>query len=155
MPYAAWVARKEDNDDVFLAVTTMAEAGSREQVNSLIASYQQISIDPDREHISQLAIALLLQRSDRFEEAESVIKGFLKKSRNDPRGISLLAQVLNSQKKIDEASSLLREALQKTPSNDKLSIQYARLLTDYDRKEALHQFELLHLSIPENQEIKY
>ena len=155
LPYAVWVARKENNDEVFLAVTTMAEAGSKEQVSSLIASYQQISIAPDREHISQLAIALLLQKSDRFEEAESVIKGFLKKSRNDPRGISLLAQVLDSQKKIDEASSVLREALQKTPSNDKLRIQYARLLTDYDRKEALHQFELLHLSIPENQEIKY
>ena len=82
LPYAVWVARKENNDEAFLAVTTMADAGSKEQVNSLIASYQQISIDPDREHISQLAIALLLQKSDRFEEAESVIKGFLKKSRN-------------------------------------------------------------------------
>ena len=112
LPYAVWVARKENNDEVFLAVTTMAEAGSKEQVSSLIASYQQISIAPDREHISQLAIALLLQKSDRFEEAESMIKDFLKKSRNDPRGISLLPRWIA--KKIDEAQ--IREALQKTPS---------------------------------------
>ena len=155
LPFAVWVSRNENNEDVFLAVTTIADRGSQEQIDSLIASYQNTSIAPGKEHLSQLAIALLLQKSGRFGEAESTIKVFLKKSKNDPRGIALLAEVLDSQKKVGEAAKLLRKALEKNPSNEKLRVQYARLLTDYDRKEALYQFELLNLSNPENHEIKY
>ncbi|MAA55812.1 MAG: hypothetical protein CMK43_11810 [Porticoccaceae bacterium] len=155
LPYAAWVSKNENNEDVFLAVTTFTERGSKEQIDSLISAYQRTSLAPGKEHFSQLAIALLLQKDERFGEAESVIKSFLKKSKNDPRGITLLAQALDSQKKIDEAIKVLRKALEKSPSNEDLRIHYAKLLTDYDRKEALHQFELLSLSTPENQEIKY
>jgi tetratricopeptide (TPR) repeat protein len=155
LPYAAWVSKNENNEDVFLAVTTFTERGSKEQIDSLISAYQSTSLAPGKEHFSQLAIALLLQKSDRFGEAESVIKSFLKKSKDDPRGITLLAQALGSQKKIDEALKVLKKALEKNPSNEDLRIHYAKLLTDYDRKEALHQFELLNLSSPENQEIKY
>ena len=152
LPYAVWISRNENNEDVFLAVTTIAD---KEQIDSLIASYKNTSIAPGKEHLSQLAIALLLQKSGRFREAESTIKAFLKKSKSDPRGIALLAEVLDSQKKVGEAAKLLRSALEKNPSSEKLRVQYAKLLTDYDRKEALYQFELLNLSNPENHEIKY
>ena len=155
LPYAAWVSKNENNEDVFLAVTTFTERGSKEQIDSLITAYQNTSLAPGKEHFSQLAIALLLQKNDRFGEAESVIKSFLKKSKNDPRGITLLAQALDSQKKIDAAVKVLKKALEKNPSNEELRIHYAKLLTDYDRKEALHQFQLLNVSNPENQEIKY
>ena len=155
LPYAAWVSNRENNEDVFLAVTTFTERGSKEQIDSLISAYQRTSLAPGKEHFSQLAIALLLQNTDRFREAESVIKTFLKKSKNDPRGITVLAQSLNSQEKIDEAVKVLKKALERNPSNEDLRIHYAKLLTDYDRKEALHQFELLNLSSPENQETKY
>ena len=155
LPYAAWVSKNENNEEVFLAVTTFIERGSKEQIDSLISAYQSTSLAPGKEHFSQLAIALLLQKNDRFGEAESVIKSFLKKSKNDPRGITLLAQALDSQKKIDEAIKVLKKALEKNPSNEELRIHYAKLLTDYDRKEALQQFELLNLSSPENQEIQY
>ena len=155
LPYAAWVSNRENNEDVFLAVTTFTERESREQIDSLISAYQRTSLAPGKEHFSQLAIALLLQNTERFREAESVIKTFLKKSKNDPRGITVLAQSLNSQEKIDEAVKVLKKALERNPSNEDLRIHYAKLLTDYDRKEALHQIELLNLSSPENQETKY
>ena len=155
LPYAAWVSKNENNEDVFLAVTTFTERGSKEQIDSLISAYKKTSLAPGKEHFSQLAIALLLQKNERFGEAESVVKSFLKKSKNDPRGITLLAQALDSQKKIDAAVKVLKKALEKKPSNQELRIHYAKLLTDYDRKEALRQFELLNVSSPENQEIKY
>tara|TARA_B100001093_G_scaffold85840_1_gene77623 strand:+ start:12993 stop:14753 length:1761 start_codon:yes stop_codon:yes gene_type:complete len=155
LPYAAWLYKKEDDDSVFLAITTIAEGRKKSQIKPLIKAYREIDLPAEKKITSELAVAMLLREDGELVEAKKVIVNYITKRPDDVRGRQVLAQILHQQKQTEDAILVIQEALQSFPESQKLRLQYARLLTTVDRSKGLRQFELLQESTLHSEEVNF
>ena len=86
---------------------------------------------------------LLLQASDQHQAALSVAESILKRDPESIPAASLQARSLQQLGRSDEARSRLEAMLEKTPDNQRLRLDYARLLADDDLELARDQFVVL------------
>ena len=155
LPYATWLYKKEGIDSAFLAVTTIAEGRKKTQIKQLIQAYRDVDLPAEKKVTSELAVAMLLREAGELVEAKHVVKDYISKKPDDVRGPQILAQILQQQKQTEDAILLLQQALQSFPDNKKLRLQYARLLTTFDRSKGLHQLELLRKTYKKSEEINF
>jgi len=152
---AAWLYRNNNDQEAFLAVTTIDEGNKNALIPRLIEAYRALPLEPDQQATAELAAAILFRELGDLDSAVATSQYFLTLAPDNQRGILLLAQLLHQQDKVTEASALLADALQRRPENRNLRLQYARFLTLLDRPKAILQFEKLREQDSDDQQINF
>ncbi|MDG1165005.1 MAG: tetratricopeptide repeat protein [Porticoccaceae bacterium] len=153
LEHASWLYQHQDDSEAFLAVTSIPT--KRAQVFELLNAYSQVELSKDKQPTLLLATGILFRDSDQLAKSEQAARQFLATEPDDQRGLLLLAQVMHQQDRIEEATLLIADALERQPQNRKLRLQYARFLTITDRSLAVTQFEILHLKDSGDQEVNF
>lgn len=151
--HASWLYAQEADLDAFLAVTSIQMTDT--QTKELIAAYQSLNLSAERQPFVMLARAILYRSIAELEIAEQTVTEFLQLQPDNQPGVLLLAQLMHQQDRIDEAATLIGDALQRHPEDRKLRLQYARLLTITDLQQAIIEFEALRVEDPADQEINF
>lgn len=152
---ASWLYRNNSDLEAFLAVTAIDEGNKAALIPRLMEAYRALPMDPDKQATAELAVAILFRELGELDSAVTTARYFLSLAPDNQRGLLLLAQLLHQQDKIDEASTLLADALQRKPGDRNLRLQYARFLTLLDRPQAIQQFELLREQNANDQQINF
>ena len=152
---ASWLYRNHNDLEAFLAVTAIDEGNKEALIPRLMEAYRALPLDPDKQATAELAVAILFRELGELDSAVTTAQYFLSLAPDNQRGLLLLAQLLHQQDKIDQASTLLADALQRKPDDRNLRLQYARFLTLLDRPQAILQFELLREQNANDQQINF
>jgi tetratricopeptide (TPR) repeat protein len=152
---ASWLYRNDNDLEAFLAVTAIDEGNKQVLIPRLMEAYRALPLNPDQQASAELAVAILFRELGDLENAVTTARRFLSLVPDDQRGLLLLAQLLHQQDKINEASALLADALQRKPDDRNLRLQYARFLTLLDRPLAILQFEILREQNPNDQQVNF
>jgi len=145
---ANWLYARDNQLDSFVAVASIPN--NRDDIQKLIAAFEQLKLDKAQQPAVLLALAMLHQDDGNLIKAQQMAEKFLVARPMNNLGILLLSQIYQQRKQLAESLELLATALEKTPNNFKLRQQYARFMTLTDRAQALVQFELLHKQQPDN-----
>ncbi len=97
-----------------------------------------------------LSKALLLQSERKNEAALAYAKQALKLEDHNFQATILVANLLDRLDKRPDAIKILEKALRHDPKNDRIRMQYARFLSNFDGKKAEEQFTLLLSKSPNN-----
>ena len=106
--------------------------------------------------VAQSALARLLARSGRFEEASALLDRVFELDPRDARTAIARARVRRSMDDLEGALAVLSAYLERTPGESTVRMAYARLLVDARRHEqAGAQFERLLADEPGNEDVRY
>ncbi|MGB2287576.1 MAG: tetratricopeptide repeat protein [Porticoccaceae bacterium] len=151
--HAAWLFRQHDDIDAFLAVTSIQL--SKTQTQELIEAYQTLPLSTEQKPFALLAIAMLYRTDGQLQMAEQSATAFLAIQPDNQAGLLLLARLMHQQDRVEEAATLLADALRKRPNDRPLRLQYARFLTLIDVQQAIVEFEALRSEDPADQEVNF
>lgn len=153
--HAYWLFERTGNEEALLSISTLSNFQSPETLDQLLEAYRELPLPPEHRPLASFARALLYRSSGDLAAAERETRNYLEARPDNPRGILLLVQLLQERDKSGEAGKILESALQHTPDDYNLRLQYARILARTDRERALGEFERLHTDNPKDNEITY
>ena len=106
--------------------------------------------------VAQSALARLLARHGRFEEASALLDRVFELDPGDPRTAVARARVRRRMDDLEGALAVLSAYLERVPGGSTVRMAYARLLVDARRYEpARAQFERLLADEPGNDDVRY
>lgn len=87
------------------------------QVDKAVAEYKRVPAESNYFNDSIVHAVYLLKKDKNFDDAEALAKSALEQKNDEPTFHSLYASLLNDNKKVDEAVSVLEKARKKFPQN--------------------------------------
>ena len=141
----------EANFDFLASSAAELSEGERE---SLLQTFNAILKEyPDHRSL-KLGKAILLQQSDRDDEAMQLCDQLLKRDPEYVKALILKGRILNKLGRGDEAEKMLADAVENHPDRPRLRLLYARVLVHLNKlDEARVQFEELLKQSPHDVEI--
>jgi tetratricopeptide (TPR) repeat protein len=142
---------------IFQALAAQAEKGTDTQRDTLLAQYQELHKQYPLNTQILTGLGLLHQQNG---EPKKALKAAQKALKIEPRLIPtaiLEAKLLLIEQggKEGQALNRLQKMLEQYPDDNRLRIQYARLIAGIDLEAAQHQFQLLHSKSPNDPEILF
>ena len=120
------------------------------------AAMRRLVLGHEDDAAAHLALARLLVRIGRFEEASPAIERAYELDPDDPRTAVLRARVRQRTDDVEGALRVLEEFLERVPDSSMVRMTYARTLVDTGRYEqARAEFEHLVAEDPENDDARY
>jgi len=153
LPYMATVLRQGGRANFTSLAVTALKLDQSIQLETLSEIEQLLIEFPDNTEL-KLARAVMLEEQQQYAQALSQIRELLKNEPDQLQAVVLEARILQVMGKKNSFSRLLN-TLQQQPDNDRLRLQYARLLTQTDLNAAKEQFTILVNNSPDNADLIY
>ncbi|GAB1258905.1 tetratricopeptide repeat protein [Aurantivibrio plasticivorans] len=128
---------------IFDSIAARAGQITDTQRDQLLANYDRMLLEYPTDSKLLVGKAMLLQQQDQAEQALTIIQQALASDDEDVQAAVLEARLLYQLGRGEQALDRLIALLQRQPDNQRLRLQYARLLASIDITEAQEQFELL------------
>lgn len=146
---------RKGSTPIFQSIAARAGQTTDTQRETLMAEFDRLLTEyPDN---SQLLVgkATLLQFGNQAEEALALVRQVLAVHDDDLTAAILEARLLYQLGQSDIALSRLLTLLQRDPDNQRLRLQYARLLASIDLPKAKEQFEILVNQLPNDPDMVF
>lgn len=128
------LARDPDHAEArYYLATIFASTGQRQKA---ISEFLQIPADEENFVRSRTFAAFMLRQDGELERAEDIMREALEEDNlsNREKIFSYLILILRDSKKFEEAAVLLKEGVEREPTNDQLWFNYAVILYDLGRE---------------------
>lgn len=132
-----------DAQSIFQSIASRAAQSSATQQEILLEEFSKLVAENPQNNDLLISKGLLLQASNKHEAALALAEQILNQSPDNAPAASLQARTLQQLGRTDEARLRLEEMLDRTPDNQRLRLDYARLLADEDLEAARDQFVVL------------
>lgn len=145
--------REHGSPPIYQAIAAKAASSTPQEREALLMEYQALQQKyPDDAEIF-VGLGLLYQQQDRLDEALDAARQALRLEENLMPAIILETRLLTLMDRPDEALERVSALLKRNPDNDRLRLQYARLLASTDLEQAKAQFTELLLHNPNDPEL--
>ena len=138
---------------LFQSIAARAAQSTDTERETLIQNYDRLLVLHPRDMQLLVGKAMLLQQQNKLPEALAAVQEALNVEADNVPAAILEARLLFAMNQPEGALDRLLSLLQQNPDNQRLRLQYARLLTSIDLAEALEQFKLLVERSPNNPEL--
>ena len=128
---------------LFLAIATNPLATDDKHLSQLTHEYGELLEDHPENTDLLLGNAALLSAGTHYEESLSLIEKVLAADKNNLAARLLEVDVLYKNGRPDTAIKRMSDVVNDQPDNDKLRMEYARMLSEKDLKKAREQFDYL------------
>ncbi|WP_317930974.1 tetratricopeptide repeat protein [Halioxenophilus sp. WMMB6] len=128
---------------IFQTIAARASQAPQPQREILLAAYTDLADKNPEQTELLISKGLLLQATEQYDAALAIAEAVLKKEPDNISAASLEAKVLQQLGREQEARQRLQALLERNPNNQRLRLDYARLLADHDLNGAREQFEIL------------
>jgi len=140
---------------IFESIAARAVQSTDTQREALLAEYNRLLADhPDNVQLL-VGKSLLLQQQDKLEEALTLAQQALTLDGENVTAAVQEAKLLFALERPENALNRLLTLLQQNPGNQRLRLQYARLLASIDLEEAQEQFEILVQQAPDDPDLLF
>lgn len=145
--------REHDSTPIYQAIAAKAAASPPQERAELLQAYQALNLKYPEDTEILVGLGLLYQQQNQLEPALSAARKALKLDEELMPAIILETRLLALMDRPDEALKRVSTLLQRHPDNDRLRLQYARLLASTDLEQAKEQFTELLLHNPNDPEL--
>lgn len=148
----------EGGQDIGTLIETIAnfsKQANSDQVQQLIQRLTELQPQHPTLAGIQVGLSVLYQVQGNLEQADYWVQQALAQEPNRATAIIQDAVLLQQSNNSQQAADKLKAQLDKHPSNSRLRLVYARLLTQLDIEEAYRQFTLLSEQSPNQLDLKF
>ncbi|MEX1033016.1 MAG: tetratricopeptide repeat protein [Cellvibrionaceae bacterium] len=138
---------------IFQNIAARAGQATDTQRESLLTDFDRLLRQYPEDLQLLIGKGLLLQQDGQLEQALTQAQLALAVQDDDVAAVILEARLLHQLDRAEEALTRLLALLQQDPRNQRLRLQYARMLTNIDLEEAQEQFEVLVRQSPNDGEL--
>ena len=138
---------------IFQSIAARAAQATDTERESLVRNFDRLLNLYPRDMQLLVGKAMLLQQQNQLPEALAAVQQALQVEDDNIPAAILEARLLFAMNQPENALDRLLGLLQKNPDNQRLRLQYARLLTTIDIAEALEQFKILVQRSPNNPDL--
>lgn len=138
---------------IFQSIAARAAQATDTERETLLQNFNRLLLIHSKDMQLLVGKAMLLQQQNQLPAALETVQFALSIEPNDVPAAVLEARLLFGLNRGEIALDRLLALLQQDPDNQRLRLQYARLLTSIDLNEALEQFKLLVERSPNNPEL--
>lgn len=145
--------REHDSTPIYQAIAAKAAASSPQEREALLVEYQALNQQYPKDTEIWVGLGLLYQQQNELDQALKASRQALKLDEELMPAIILETRLLSLMNRSDEALKRVSSLLKRHPDNDRLRLQYARLLASTDLEQAKEQFSELLLHNPNDPEL--
>lgn len=145
--------REHDSTAIYQAIAAKAATSSPAEREELLREYQALQQKYPKDTEVLVGLGLLYQQQNQLEPALKATRKALKINDELMPAIILETRLLTLLDRSDEALQRVSALLKRHPDNDRLRLQYARLLAGTDLNQAKQQFSELLLHNPNDPEL--
>lgn len=143
---------QNDGSTLYQSIASRATSATDTQRELLLAEFLQRLAEHPANTDLLVGVGLLYQQQQQPEQALTYVRQALQLDATLVSAAVLEARLLNDQGQPEEAMKRLRLLLDAHPDNDRLRLQYARLLASIDLDEAYQQFSILVQQSPHDED---
>ncbi|BFM08423.1 tetratricopeptide repeat protein [Halioxenophilus aromaticivorans] len=132
-----------DAQSIFQTIAARATQSARPQQEILLDDFNQLIAEHPNQTDLLVSKGLILQAQEQHENALAVAEAILQRDADSAAAVSLQSRSLQALGRHEEARQRLEAMLQRNPSDQRLRLDYARLLADDDLELARDQFQVL------------
>lgn len=140
---------------IYQVIAAQASAGSNEQRDTLIQQYQALQKQYPKDTELLVGLGLMYQQQNQLDDALDMAEQALDINDELMPAVILETRILTLLDRQDEALKRTSVLLNRHPDNDRLRLQYARLLASTDLGKAQEQFDELLKNSPNDPELIY
>lgn len=138
---------------IFQSIAARAVQATDTQREGLAAEFDRLLADYPDDVQLLVGKSLLMQQDEELEDALALVRRALAIQGDDVTAAVQEAKLLYQLNRPSEALDRLLTLLQQNPDNQRLRLQYARLLAGIDLEEAQEQFEILVAQSPNDPDL--
>lgn len=142
-----------DVQSLFVAIAMTAGAQSTESHDKLLVEYRALLKDHGKNSDLLLGTAILLEQMEDFDGSLACIDKVLAENNKNLQARLFEVEVLHRSGRPDKAIKRMAVLVEEDKTNERLRMQYARLLADQDLQKAREQFDLLASTRPMDEDL--
>lgn len=147
------VVQEQGGRTNFMGIATVTLQRPKEDQSVMLSDITALLTRSENNPDLLLAQALLLKKAGQTEAALDSVRVLLADNGNHLQGLFLEARILHDQGKSAESFNRIDKILAERPDDNRLRLQYARMLANVDLARAEQQFEILVSHRPEEAEL--
>jgi tetratricopeptide (TPR) repeat protein len=128
---------------LFVAIAITTASQTDENRNILLSQYSALLKDHPKNSDLLLGKAILLEQLSRYEDSLDCIDKAVAQDNKNMQARLFEIEVLHRSGRPDKAIKRMSVLVEEDKTNERLRLQYARMLADQDLKKAREQFDLL------------